>query len=270
MAINLEEFIRHPGPTDDKYSRGVVGFVTGSEKYPGAALLGVTAAMRCGAGLVRYLGPKSVGNLVLQTRPEVVIQEGRADAWVVGSGIDAHEPGEQITRIQKLANTKTLMVVDAGALLLIDFKIAAATCVLTPHAGEMSALLKTFGRETTRAQVEAEPIETAKLATQLTGQLVVLKGSQTVVADSNRQYQFAPAPAELATAGSGDVLAGIIGALLAGNAKDINSERKDIFEVVKAAIEIQSRAAELASQNGGVVALDIADAIGQVLAPTNP
>lgn len=270
MTINIEQFIKRPGPSDDKYSRGVVGFVTGSDKYPGAALLGITAAMRTGAGLVRYLGPNSVSNLVLQTRPEVVIQEGRADCWVVGSGIDAHEPGEQITRIQKLANTKTLMVVDAGALLLIDFKIAVATCVFTPHAGEMVALLKTLGHEKTRAQVEAEPIETAKLAAELTGQLVLLKGSQTVVADSNRQYQFAPAPAELATAGSGDVLAGIIGALLASNAKEITNGTKDIFEVVKAAIEIQSRAAELASHNGGVVALDIADAIGQVLAPTNP
>src|SRR3954467_9272858 len=84
-------WIAGPGPGDDKYSRGGVGFVTGSARYPGAAVLGVEAAMHTGVGMVRYLGPGRPTRLVLQRRPEAVTADGRVQAWVVGSGQDAGE-----------------------------------------------------------------------------------------------------------------------------------------------------------------------------------
>src|SRR6185312_9288269 len=81
-------WIAVPGPGDDKYARGVVGFVTGSAPYPGAAVLGVEAAARTGVGMIRYLGPGRATRLVLQRRPEAVTVDGRVQAWVLGSGQD--------------------------------------------------------------------------------------------------------------------------------------------------------------------------------------
>lgn len=261
----MSEFIRKPDAADDKYSRGVVGFVTSSDEFPGAALLGITAAMRARAGMVRYLGPKRVADLVLLSRPETVLQDGRAQAWVVGSGVPVND-SEQAKRILNVVSEKNLVVVDAGALQIVDFKNCLAKCVLTPHAGEAAVLLSSLGQSITREQVEADPIAAALLISKSTGQLTVLKGNRTVIAQGTKTYQFDPAPPVLATAGSGDVLAGIIGALLAGNAEDILSGDVELFDVVKAAISLQAQAAELASKDSTVVALDIAEAVGQVIA----
>src|SRR3954468_6457578 len=85
-------WIAVPGPDDDKYSRGVLGVVTGSPRYPGAAALGVDAALPAGVGMVRYLGAGRPTRLVLQHRPEAVTADGRVQAWLLGSGQD---PGER-------------------------------------------------------------------------------------------------------------------------------------------------------------------------------
>ena len=81
--------LRRPTAPDDKYSRGVLGIRTGSDQYPGAAVLGVEAAWRTGLGMVRYLGPSVPTSLVLQRRPETVTADGRVQAWLIGSGTDA-------------------------------------------------------------------------------------------------------------------------------------------------------------------------------------
>lgn len=265
----MSEFIRKPNAADDKYSRGVVGFITSSNEYPGAALLGITAAMRTGIGMVRYLGPKRVADLVLQTRPETVLQDGKVQAWVVGSGVPIDDV-EQAARILKVVSEENLVVVDAGALQIVDFNTCLAICVLTPHAGEAAALLNSLGHVATRAEIEADPIKFALLISSITNQLTVLKGNRTVIAqvsaNGTKQYQFDPAPAVLATAGSGDVLAGIMGAMLAANAQSILCGDNDLFEVVKAAISLQAQAAALAAQDSTVVALDIAEAVGRVVA----
>ncbi|MBU4465924.1 MAG: NAD(P)H-hydrate dehydratase, partial [Actinobacteria bacterium] len=87
--------LRNPTNADDKYSRGVVGIRTGSDAYPGAAVLGVEAAWRTGIGMVRYLGPDRPTALVLHRRPETVTADGRVQAWVIGSGTDAaHRSGD--------------------------------------------------------------------------------------------------------------------------------------------------------------------------------
>ena len=81
--------IEVPVPDDDKYSRGVLGVITGSAAYPGAAVLGVDAALHTGVGMVRYLGDERATTFVLQRRPEAVTATGRVQAWLVGSGMDA-------------------------------------------------------------------------------------------------------------------------------------------------------------------------------------
>jgi hydroxyethylthiazole kinase-like uncharacterized protein yjeF len=255
------QLLRRPNAKDDKYSRGVVGFVTGSEDFPGAAILGVTAAMRVGVGMVRYLGPDSVTKLVLEVRPEVVIQPGRAQAWVVGSGVPEDPTSEQAKRISRIASQPGLMVVDAGALALIDFSSALATCVLTPHAGEMASLLTRLGHNFSRAEVEAHAATACELAAKLTGQVVLLKGSKSIIAHGTESVITRTAPAALATAGTGDVLAGILGALLAANAEATLSGEIDLVEVCLLAIELHSRACEIAAKDGPVVALDVAEAV---------
>ena len=97
--------LKPPTAQDDKYSRGVVGFRTGSVEYPGAAILGVTAAMRTGVGMIRYWGPSEVSNLLLEVRPEVVCGEGKVQAAVLGSGVPAD--GAQADAIRAYAVSYT-------------------------------------------------------------------------------------------------------------------------------------------------------------------
>ncbi|MEO7147006.1 MAG: NAD(P)H-hydrate dehydratase, partial [Terrimesophilobacter sp.] len=78
-----------PREDDDKYSRGVLGIMTGSSEFPGAAVVGVDAALHTGVGMVRYLGPEVPTNLVLTRRPEAVTADGKVQAWLLGSGMPA-------------------------------------------------------------------------------------------------------------------------------------------------------------------------------------
>ena len=128
-----KEFIRIPSATDDKYSHGVLGVVTGSSRYPGAAVLGVEVAHRTGVGMVRYLGAAEAADLVLARRPETVTVSGRVNAWLVGSGMDSTERSHTETVLLLTALTSGLPVVaDAGALDLIGR--AGGPLVITPHA----------------------------------------------------------------------------------------------------------------------------------------
>ncbi len=136
--------LRMPTAADDKYSRGVVGIRTGSDAYPGAAVLGVEAAWRTGVGMVRYLGPSRPTGLVLARRPETVTVSGRVQAWVIGSGTDAGERSDAETAaLREILSGSDPVVVDAGALDLAAG--AAAPRIVTPHAREQSRLRSALG-----------------------------------------------------------------------------------------------------------------------------
>jgi NAD(P)H-hydrate repair Nnr-like enzyme with NAD(P)H-hydrate dehydratase domain len=137
--------------------------------------------------------------------------------------------------------------------------------VLTPHAGELVRLLARYGQVRTRAEVDGNPTAAALLAAKLTGQTVVLKGATTVVATPDRCVSCEPGPADLATAGTGDVLAGIIGALLATNLEDLLTERLSLLEVVTAGVELHAAAARLAAEAGPIGALDVAEAVREII-----
>ncbi|MBA2696778.1 MAG: bifunctional ADP-dependent NAD(P)H-hydrate dehydratase/NAD(P)H-hydrate epimerase [Actinobacteria bacterium] len=212
-----------PGPGGDKYSRGVVGVVAGGDAYPGAAVLCTGAAAQAGVGMVRYVGPPVASEYVLHAAPEVVPGSGRVQAWVLGPGVDAGDDSEggqaQVRAIRAALESPQPCVVDAGALELIQGRRRGPT-LLTPHAGELARLLSRLdpGQPVDRAAVVADPVGTARRATALTGGTLLLKGSTTVVvepdADAPVRVQ-ADAPFWLATAGAGDVLAGLAGTLLA-------------------------------------------------------
>lgn len=254
----LTQLLAAPAADDNKYSRGVVGFITGSREYPGSALLGVVGAVRTGVGLVRYLGPNEPANLVLLSRPEVVIQPGPSDAWVVGSGMPAAAFTETI--LQNIYDFG-LVVIDATALTHVDYSKMTGRAILTPHSGELARLLRQLGQQAP-AIAALSTLQAASLAAQLTGQIVVLKGHQTIIAEPYAEpVILPPASSWLATAGTGDVLAGILGALLAVHAADILADKLRLAEVAELAVRVHSLAAEIATQDGPPAALDIAEAV---------
>ena len=243
-----------PGSRDDKYSRGVLGVVAGSERFPGAAVLATSAAVRSGAGMVRYLGPRAASLAVLAARPEVVTADGQVQAWLLGPGVDPLDR-EQADRVEgvlasALDGRPVPVVVDAGALELLP-ETCAERVVLTPHAGELARLLAACGRATERAAVEAEPLRFAQLASRLTGATVLLKGSTTIVVSPNGAVLAQGcAPAWLATAGAGDVLAGVLGALLAAHGPRVLAEPGLAARLAASAALVHGRAARLAAGRG--------------------
>lgn len=260
----MSRFIRDLGATDDKYSHGVVGFVTGSAEFPGAALLGVTAAIRAGAGTVRFLGPSKVAELVLLSRPEVLTQDGRADAWVLGSGVTVNSESQQELIGQKAL--EPLLVIDAGALLTVDYSKLAGLAVLTPHAGELSQLLTGLDAPVSKKDVLESPEHFALLCSELTGCCVLLKGHTSRIAYTGQVLGVGPNSPALATAGSGDVLAGLLGSLLAQNHSDVLNGSCRLIDLVEFAVQLHSKAAANLAKTKTVAALDLTDELGELVA----
>jgi NAD(P)H-hydrate repair Nnr-like enzyme with NAD(P)H-hydrate dehydratase domain len=217
----------------------------------------VTAAIRTGIGLVRYFGPESVERLILESRPEVVCEPGRVSAWVLGSGLTALD-AERLTSAFAGSEPK---IIDAGALEICNFETLEGRAILTPHAGEAAALVSRLDSQIDRAAVEAEPEIIARQLAMLTGQTVCLKGSVTVIANPDFEtVSVGPNPADLATAGTGDVLAGIMGAILAAHHDDF-----DALDVAQTAVLIHAEAAKRLAEHGPIAALDLADEVREVV-----
>ena len=265
-AAQARDWIAVPQATDDKYSRGVLGVRTGSTEYPGAAVLGVEAASRTGVGMLRYLGPRRVGALVLQRRPEVVTADGRVQAWLLGSGMDAGSRSAETTKqLQKALRQGVPTLLDAGALDLTGAGTGAR--VITPHYRELAALLGRSEESVTVAEIAAEPGQWSVRAAGLLGVTVLLKGSTTHIASpSGIRLTVSGAPAWLATAGSGDVLAGILGALLATNAARIDADADALAALAATAAFVHGAAAHRASGGGPILALDVAEAVPATIA----
>jgi hydroxyethylthiazole kinase-like uncharacterized protein yjeF len=256
-----------PVAESHKYTRGVVGVVAGTRSYPGAAVLATTAAVRSGAGMVRYLG--DVGETVVAHRPEVVVGPGRVQAWVFGPGVSPDDAGQR-RRIEfafeGVLQRGEAAVVDAGALELLPAHVGPHV-VLTPHAGELARLLTRLGAHVDREGVEAEPVRWARLAHERTGATVLLKGGVTVVVGrGGALYAQADAPAWLATAGAGDVLAGVLGALLAGRVDDLHDDASLVAALAATAALVHGRAADRANLGGPVGAAAVADALPGTIA----
>ena len=202
---DVRRLLPAPDLTGHKYSRGVVALATGSTDYPGAAVLGVAGASTGLCGMVRYVG--SAADEVLAAHPEVVVGEGRCQAWVVGSGGGNDAPGA----LTRALEDGVPVVVDADALRAVGQPVGSAPVVLTPHAGELAAMLGL-----SRDEVEAEPLRHARGAAAAYDCVVLLKGRRTVVAVPDGRARInTTGTVWLGTAGSGDVLAGLIGSLLA-------------------------------------------------------
>ncbi|BDZ44296.1 ADP-dependent NAD(P)H-hydrate dehydratase [Naasia aerilata] len=257
---------RVPVEGDDKYSRGVVGILTGSAEYPGAAVLGVEGASRTGIGMVRYLGDAGAARFVLERRPEAVTADGRVQAWLIGSGMDRSARSPELrAQIDQALGQDLPVVLDAGALDLAGS--SAGPAVLTPHHGELATLLSARGVDVDRPTIAAAPEEWATRAAELLGCSVLLKGSTTHVAlPGGGGYRVQAGPPWLATAGSGDVLGGILGALAASRSPEILADPDRLARVAAAAAFLHGRAGERASSGGPLAALDIAEALPATIA----
>ena len=257
--------------SDDKYSRGVVGMRTGSARYPGAAVLGVEAAWCTGTGMVRYLGPERAQDLVLQRRPETVTADGRVQAWVIGSGTDAAERDEAETAaLRGILNADTPVVVDAGALDLVVG--AAAPVIVTPHARELDRLRAHLGLAGTDAGDARAREEAARETAVAFGGVVLLKGAVTIVATADGWIRRVTAGTPwLATAGTGDVLGGVLGAVTAGAVAADRVGLDDLAACAATAAWLHGTAGRVASASRGgdggpITALDVAEALPRVVA----
>jgi ADP-dependent NAD(P)H-hydrate dehydratase / NAD(P)H-hydrate epimerase len=202
-----------PGPDDDKYTQGVVGVAAGSATYPGAAVLASGAAALSTSGMVRYAG--SAAHEVRAAWPEIVATDtvgeaGRVQAWVVGPGLGTDDAGARTLGDVLDAGVPVLADADAVTLLgqhaELRAKASGNPVLVTPHAGE-------FGRV---AELADDRVGAARRAAEDLGVTVLLKGNATIVAAPDGRVLVHPAgSAWLATAGSGDVLSGVAGALLA-------------------------------------------------------
>jgi hydroxyethylthiazole kinase-like uncharacterized protein yjeF len=255
VAARLEP----PSASDDKYSQGVVGVVAGSATYPGAGVLCTGAALRTRPGLVRYAGTAADG--VRAAWPEAIVidgrpgDSGRVQAWVVGPGMGTDDDARSV--LAEVLGTEVPVVVDADALTMLaeDPSLVgdrSAPTLLTPHDREFAR----FG-----ADVGADRIAAShRLAADL-GCAVLLKGDATVVADAGRTaFVNATGTPWLATAGTGDVLAGIAGSLLATGL--------DAAQAGAVAAHLHGRTGQVAAERGPLLAGDLIrrlpEAIGRV------
>ncbi|MFI6852199.1 NAD(P)H-hydrate dehydratase [Streptomyces sp. NPDC050416] len=241
-----------PRAESDKYRRGVVGIAAGSARYPGAAVLAVAGALRGGAGAVRYVGP--AGDAVLTRFPETLVSDqgpkhaGRVQAWVVGPGA-----GDDAATVGEVLAADVPVLVDADGLRLAEAGVVRARrapTLMTPHAGEAAALLG----------VDREEVEGGRLAAvrELAGRYgatVLLKGSTTLVASSEGGVvRVNPTGTSwLATAGSGDVLSGLAGSLLAAGLSAVDAGSVGAY--------VHGLAGRLAADGAPVGAHDVAEAV---------
>jgi hydroxyethylthiazole kinase-like uncharacterized protein yjeF len=267
-ADDAAEWIIEPVAGDDKYARGVLGVVTGSSEYPGAAVLGVEGAHRMGVGMVRYTGPRAVRAAVLARRPETVTALGRVQAWLIGSGIDpSHRPFVLLGDLQHALASKLPIVVDSGALDLVGSHTAPT--VVTPHARELATLLTSREVPVSVEDVRSDPLGWAERAAQELGVAVLLKGAVTHICDPDGDRYTVTAPTHwLATAGTGDVLGGILGALLATHHERLSVDADALTALAATASWVHGEAARRASAGvggGPITALDVAEAVPAVV-----
>jgi ADP-dependent NAD(P)H-hydrate dehydratase / NAD(P)H-hydrate epimerase len=234
VAALTKPSLSAPGPDDNKYTRGLVVVVGGA--MAGASALTAIAAARSGAGYVIHLGgdltasPHAIVRRPMSALAETVA-DPRVNAVVIGPGLGRDADAQK--KLDSILASGRPLVIDADALSLVDadtFRNHPHPVILTPHAGEFERL---FG------QSEASRLERARAAAARSGAVVILKGSETVIAVPDGRCTVAP-PASpwLATAGTGDVLAGIAATMLA--------QLKDPYQAACAAVWLHSEAARLA------------------------
>jgi hydroxyethylthiazole kinase-like uncharacterized protein yjeF len=266
QSADVAAVLPRPTAQSDKYRRGVLGVVAGSDQYTGAAVLATGAAIRGGAGMVRLVAPQPVLQVVRQHWPEAVLTDapsddngqaietaGRVQAWVAGPGMGTSD--DAAARLAAVLATSLPVLVDADGITILaahpELLDRDAPTLITPHAGELARLLRAD-----RTDIEARRLHYARTAAAQLGVTVLLKGSTTVVAqpDPDKPVFVNPTGTSwLATAGSGDVLSGLIGSLLAQGAHPAGA--------AAAAAYLHGLAARIAADGAPIGAADVIGAL---------
>ncbi|MGB2839771.1 MAG: NAD(P)H-hydrate dehydratase [Actinomycetes bacterium] len=229
-APDLAVIVPRPGPLDHKYSQGVTGIAAGSKKYPGAGVLAVAGALHTKAGLVRYVG--DAASEVVNAWPSAIVSTGRVgaagrvQAWGVGPGLGVGDDAHQV--VADVLGTDVPVVADADALTVIArdpelLRSRAAPTVITPHAGE-------FARLATDLDLRVDPVAAVRGLASRLNCTVLAKGATTIVADPDGQVRLNRTGTPwLATGGTGDVLTGVIAALLSSGASPLDAASGGAF-----------------------------------------
>jgi hydroxyethylthiazole kinase-like uncharacterized protein yjeF len=246
QADDVAALLPVPRPFDHKYARGVVGVRAGSSTYPGAAVLCTSGASSGLVGMVRYVG--EAADEVRARHPGIVVGEGKVQAWVVGSGGD----DQAADAVKRSLADDVPVVVDADGLRHVP-RGSGRRLVLTPHAGELAELLGVD-----RADVETRQLEHARRAAREFDAVVLLKGRHSLTATPDGRVRVTTSGTPwLAVAGSGDVLAGVVGSLLAAGLAP--------FDAASVGSWLHGAAATLAGRGGPVTPEGVAAAVPEVV-----
>jgi len=262
-ATDIARWWPHRGAVSDKYTRGVAGLATGSRGFPGAALMSVAGALAGPAGMIRYAG--TVGDDVVRAHPSVIVSSrvadaGRVQAWLCGCGLGTDERAQD--ELRAVLGSSVPAVLDADALTLLgDGNLAGwlrrrdAPTVVTPHDREFARLAGD--------QVGPDRVAAARDLAARLGVVVLLKGDRTIVATPEGTTWVNPtgSPA-LASAGTGDVLAGLLVSLLASG---LPADRAAISAAFLHGLAGRRVAAELGGDRAPVTAPDVAAALPAVI-----
>ena len=233
VSLLTRPHIQQPDPESHKYRRGLVGIIGG--EMPGAGALSALAAIRiAGYVLVSGMDGMALPHAVVHRPCEAILEDRRVGALLVGPGLGRGPEARQ--RLDQILEKSCPIVLDADALMLLgsddfpEMKRRMSPIVMTPHAGEFAAL---FG------DLSGSKIDRACAAAKISGSVIVFKGPDTVIACPDGRARVAQSgPGWLATAGTGDVLAGIVAALLASG--------RTPYDSASAAVWLHAEAARLA------------------------
>jgi ADP-dependent NAD(P)H-hydrate dehydratase / NAD(P)H-hydrate epimerase len=266
QAADVAAMLPHPSAESDKYRRGVLGLVAGSEQYTGAAVLSAGGAIKGGAGMVRLVSAAPAISVARQHWPEAVLTTydpdqaakavetaGRVQAWTIGPGIGTGDTAHAL--LAAVLATDLPVLIDADGLTVLaahrELLPRRGATLITPHAGELARLLKAD-----RTDIEARRLHYVKTAAAELGITVLLKGSTTVIAEPDARrpvWVNSTGSSWLATAGSGDVLSGLAGSLLAQGLAPP--------EAAAAAAYLHGMAGRLAARDAPIGASDLLAAI---------
>ena len=280
---DIAECVPEPGPEDYKYSRGVVGIAAGSARYRGAAFMATAAARQGDAGMVHFLDRgDGIANAIVDRFWDVVVSCDapasvvRVTAWGVGPGLGSGPEAE--ATLEAVLTAASPVLVDADGLRLLvhprpraarESRVAAGLpTVLTPHEGEFAALGFAAGEGGAEDRLGAARRAAADL-----GCVVVLKGPGTVIAaPSGRAYIDTRGGPELGTAGSGDVLSGLVSAMLATSSARSRARGMPPLDddaaahVAAAGVALHGMAGQHAARDGRpVTATDIIGALPEAI-----
>ena len=279
-AVDVAALLPLPGLVASKYTRGVLGITAGSDAYPGAAVLCTGGARAGGAGYLRFAGTAHPVELIRQRFPDVVATEvdpgdgkgvlaaGRVQAWVVGPGLGTDDAAADVVRAVLGADVPVLVDADGLTIVakhpewLLERADRGHVTLLTPHEGEFARLVGGEPSEV-KQSLAADRLGATRRAAARLRATVLLKGSTTLVVDPDGSARVnGTGTGWLGSAGSGDVLSGLAGALLAAGLGPRDAGSVGAY--------LHGLAAELAIERTGppLVALELPDALHSAWALT--